>query len=313
MSEENRFIKNKKIFALSMSLVVACILAGVLGVSVILTTDRNNELSEDYDDLYIDYLELLYDFNVLDEKYFNLTGEYSELGNDYNDLLDEYDVLLGSYDNLTELFNDLMVNYNNLNDTLIALQIAYDTLQIAYDDLLNIYETLLAGLTLIEIETLCNADTYISDMESETNFGNEQYWKVGADDYTWEHFIAFFNFSLLEKPEIYEKVEIRLHFTTFYPESIWYPIKFFQDWDENTLTYNNTPPIDPIYIPFSIHYDTIMYYMNMIIDVTDWVNTCIDSISIVVGGADYAVGYSREHPNQDLVPKLVWTVINISI
>ena len=87
MSEENRFIKNKKVIALSISLVIMCILAGTLGISFILSIDRNDELSGDYDDLYIDYLELLNDFNKLDNQYFILTGEYIELENEYNALV----------------------------------------------------------------------------------------------------------------------------------------------------------------------------------------------------------------------------------
>jgi len=231
MSEEKRFIKNKKVFALSISLVVMCITAGVLGMSLLTIDNKYNDLSGDYDELYVDYLELLDDFN---------------------------------------------------------------------------------SLTLTQIETPCNADTYVSDMEPDTNFGNEQYWYAGEDEFTWEYFVAFFNFSLLDKPEIYEKVEIQLS-VLWFEEGICYPVKFFQDWDESTITYNTMVQPDPDFLSFLFYYDLTSYNFNMIIDVTEWVNTGVDSLSIAVLGGGYYEGYSREHPNQDMVPKLIWTIIGASI
>jgi len=44
MSEEKRFIKNKKILALSISLVVVCITAGVLGMSLLTIDDKYSDL-----------------------------------------------------------------------------------------------------------------------------------------------------------------------------------------------------------------------------------------------------------------------------
>lgn len=102
MSEEKRFIKNKKIFALSISLIVVCGLAGALGISFVLSVDRNDKLAGDYDELYIDYLELLNDFNELDNQYFILTGEHIELESNFNDLLDDYDTLQIAYNYITE-------------------------------------------------------------------------------------------------------------------------------------------------------------------------------------------------------------------
>lgn len=225
MSKEIRFEKNKKVVALSISLVAVIVLAGVFGTLYILTVGKNEELTGDYD-------ELLIDFNKLNETHFTLT----------------------------------------------------------------------------QIETLCSADTYVNEMEPDTNFGNDQYWYAGEDEYTYTEYMAFFNFSLLDKPETYEKVEIYL-VLGIYSEGICYPFKFFQDWDENTLTYNNRPSIDFDFLSFAIYYDLLTGFMNMNIDVTDWVNSDVDSISIVVCLGDYYTGYSREHPNQDLVPKLVWTII----
>ena len=287
MSEENRFEKKKK------QIVIVGIIGLLLGASTgvmfglfINEFNKYNVLSGDYDELYIDYLELLYDFNILNEKYFNLTGEYIELENDYSELINDYDTLLEAYESL-------------LND---------------YNTLLDAYNALLAGLTLTQIETLCNADTYISELEPDANFGSEQYWYVGEDEYTWDWFIAFFNFSLINKPETYEKVEIQLIFPTMFGlEGIYVPVKYYQEWNESTLTYNNMIFPDPDYLSYSFHFNMMTYSAKMIIDVTEWVNTNVDSVSIAVVGGMKSMGYSREHPNQDMVPKLIWTVIGASV
>jgi len=90
MSEEKRFIKNKKVFALSISLVVICGLAGVLGISFIMTS---NKLSNRYDDLTGDYDDLTGDYDDLLNNYQILTGDYDTLFDDYQDLQNLYDVI----------------------------------------------------------------------------------------------------------------------------------------------------------------------------------------------------------------------------
>lgn len=79
MSEEKRFIKNKKIFALSISLVVVCVLAGILGVSFLSIDDK-------YDELTGEYTELLNNYQVL-------TGDYNTLFDSYQDLQNSYDAI----------------------------------------------------------------------------------------------------------------------------------------------------------------------------------------------------------------------------
>jgi len=84
MSEEKRFIKNKKVFALSMSLVVVCVLAGILGISFIMTNNKYNKLSNRYNDLTGDYDELLNNYQIL-------TGDYDTLFDSYQDLQSSYE------------------------------------------------------------------------------------------------------------------------------------------------------------------------------------------------------------------------------
>lgn len=86
MSEEKRFIKNKKVIALSISLAVAVVSAGILGFSFISVTNDYNDLSGDYDDQYIDYLELLNTYQIL-------TGDYDTLFDNYEELQSSYDAI----------------------------------------------------------------------------------------------------------------------------------------------------------------------------------------------------------------------------
>lgn len=90
MSEEKRFIKNKKVFALSISLVVICGLAGVLGISFIMTS---NKLSNRYDDLTGDYNDLTGEYDELLNNYQILTGDYDTLFNNYQALQNTYDAI----------------------------------------------------------------------------------------------------------------------------------------------------------------------------------------------------------------------------
>ena len=155
MSEEKRFIKNKKILALSISLVAVCVLAGVFGISYFIIVNNYGKLSDkytvltgDFEDLTGDYESLLDSFNELDNQYFILTGEHIELENDYDDLLNAYNALLDTYNNLSDTYENLLSDYNILlgdyntllelydilyYDFYLTLLDDYNALSIAYD------------------------------------------------------------------------------------------------------------------------------------------------------------------------------------
>lgn len=86
MSEEKRSIKNKKVIALSISLVVAVVFAGILGFSLISVNNNYNDLSGDYGGLSVDYLELLNTYQIL-------TGDYDTLFDNYEELQSSYDMM----------------------------------------------------------------------------------------------------------------------------------------------------------------------------------------------------------------------------
>ena len=91
-------MRNKKIIILSISLVVAIISAGTLGICLWIA--NNN-----YNDLYTEYLELSNRFNDLSDQYFILTGERVKLEYDYDNLLDSYNTLQDSYNTLQDSYN----------------------------------------------------------------------------------------------------------------------------------------------------------------------------------------------------------------
>lgn len=128
MSEEKRFT-NKKLIVVSIMLVLVSGMTGVLGFMFISTTINHTNLSRDYDDLYIDHLELLNDFNNLDNQYFILTGEHIELENDYNnlvivlaDMTIERDGLLAQIDILNAEISIHIATISNLNIQINDLQ-----------------------------------------------------------------------------------------------------------------------------------------------------------------------------------------------
>lgn len=85
MSEEKRFT-NKKLIVVSIAFVLVCGLSGVLGFMLISTNNDYNNLSRDYDDQYIDYLELLNTYQIL-------TGDYDTLFDNYEELQNSYDAI----------------------------------------------------------------------------------------------------------------------------------------------------------------------------------------------------------------------------
>ena len=105
--KEKRFVKNKKILALSISLVVVCVLAGVLGILYIQMDNKYNDLSSKYRDLTGDY-------DDLSEEYEELLNNYQILSGDYNTLFDDYNVLQSAYDGICSIIKQsiLPVQYS---------------------------------------------------------------------------------------------------------------------------------------------------------------------------------------------------------
>ena len=89
--KEKRFVKDKKTLALSISLVVVCVLAGVLGILYIQTDNKYGDLTGDYNDLI---------------------DNYDDLSEEYDELLNNYQILTGDYDTLFDNYQDLQNSYN---------------------------------------------------------------------------------------------------------------------------------------------------------------------------------------------------------
>lgn len=101
-----RFIGNKKIMSLSISLIITCILSGVYGISFVIIDNKYNNLSDDYD---------------------NLTGDYENMSEKYNELLNIYQILTGDYNTLFDNYQDLQNSYDA-----VCSKIKQSILQIQY-------------------------------------------------------------------------------------------------------------------------------------------------------------------------------------
>ena len=75
-----RFIGNKRIVSLSISLIIACILSGIFGISFVMIDNKYNNLSNEYNDLTRDYEDI-------SEEYNDLTGDYEDISEEYNKLI----------------------------------------------------------------------------------------------------------------------------------------------------------------------------------------------------------------------------------
>lgn len=90
--EEGRWTTgNKKILALSISLTIACVMAGAFGMLYVQGIGKYNRLSGKYD-------ELTGDYGVLSEEYAELLYDYQIITGDYDTLFDNYQDLQNSYD-----------------------------------------------------------------------------------------------------------------------------------------------------------------------------------------------------------------------
>lgn len=158
-SEEITKRFNKKTLALSISLIAVFVLSGVLGMSLLTLNNEYNDLSGNYDDLYIDYLGLLNDFNSLDNQYSILTGEHIELENDYNILV----IALA----------DITAQLDALDDDLVAMTVERDALIVERDGLLQ--DIVERDATIVDLNSqITTLDTTIVDLNIQITDLNTQ-------------------------------------------------------------------------------------------------------------------------------------------
>ncbi len=158
MSEEKRFT-NKKLIAVSIVLVLVSGMTGVLGFTLVGVLNDNTTLSGNYDDLYIDHLELLYDFNTLDNQYFILTGEHIELENDYNALV----IALADMTDERDALDSALIDMTTQRD---VLESALTDMTLERDNLLTQIEILNAEIST-HLTTIFNLNTQINNLDTQ--------------------------------------------------------------------------------------------------------------------------------------------------
>ena len=172
MSEEKRFT-NKKLIVVSIAFVLVCGLSGVLGFILISINNNYNDLSGDYDDLYIDHLELLNDFNNLDNQYFILSGEHIKLKNDYNalvinlaDMTTERDNLIIALADMTTERDDLLIQIDILN---IEISVHLTTISGLESQIGDLEDEIivLEEQAIVDSETIANLNTQIANLNAQ--------------------------------------------------------------------------------------------------------------------------------------------------
>lgn len=108
--------------------------------------------NKDYEDLQVDYSDLLDEHNKLVADYDELSGEYSGLLATYNSLKSDYASLRAAYDSLSSNYGSLKSSYESLQADYSELSSDYDELQGDYNSLNSEYNSLLADYDALKSE-----------------------------------------------------------------------------------------------------------------------------------------------------------------
>lgn len=93
---------------------------------------RYMQLNDSYRQLNTSYMDILLEYNVLEDLYEELERKYIELQSRYNDLISEYMVLRYMYNKLNDTYSILEERYENIVREYYALQRSFDELNVSY-------------------------------------------------------------------------------------------------------------------------------------------------------------------------------------
>lgn len=168
-----------------------------------------------------------------------------------------------------------------------------------------------ADITYITVETLddfsCTDDTFVDYNNPNTNYGNLGTWKIGNNFSDFWYF-SYFKFNLSNKPENFIKGEISL---TFFAYGIELTLPFYvlnTSWTEEIITWNDRPfPELTDLLPFTISADQVMGNVKYYIDITAYTENELLSFMLYNQDDYESEGYSKEHLNINVKPKIIWT------
>ena len=138
-----------------------------------------DDLLADYDALNSSYHQLQDNYDTLNSTYHSLLANYDELMDEHDQLTSDYDVLLTNYDNLQSAYDTLQFNHTQLEGNYNALKSDYDGLEANYTTLQNNYDSLQA--TYNSLDSTYNSlkanyddlqsqhDTSISELDTTRN------------------------------------------------------------------------------------------------------------------------------------------------
>jgi len=96
-----------------------------------------DELLIEYDDLLATYNETLAEYETLLESYSELTATYDTMNSTYNSLLDEYNALQSNYKSLNSTYHSLEATYNSLLSSYYSLEANFNSLNQTFTTLEN--------------------------------------------------------------------------------------------------------------------------------------------------------------------------------
>lgn len=168
-----------------------------------------------------------------------------------------------------------------------------------------------ADVTYTTIETLedycCIDDSYVNQSSPDDNYGDLIFWSLEHSTSNW--MMTYFKFNLTNKPNNTTNSEVILSLTPYFDRTIAPMFVSNNSWTEESITWNNQPPISMEYLPFEIVMDIGEMEINCHINISDYLSSEMISFLIVspteLDGS--ILGYSKEYVDAKFRPKIVWT------
>lgn len=163
--------------------------------------------------------------------------------------------------------------------------------------------------------SVTDADAYVSNYSDTTNFGNDDYFKIGfwnhTSEKTIEIFSSFFQFNYDNKPNGVTDAELRFYLERVY-RNFSIKVELIETaWNEDTITWSNKPSATEVISECDVVGNETSF---LEIDITDYIDRSDLSVKMSVNFTqymtehtiiDYLSGWTRE--GSTIYPQLVWT------
>lgn len=163
--------------------------------------------------------------------------------------------------------------------------------------------------------SVADSDAFVSNYSDTTNFGSDDYFKIGfwnhVSENTIETFSSFFHFNHDDKPNGVTDAELRFYLERVY-RNFSIKVELIEtSWNEETITWSNKPSATEVISECDVIGNETSF---LEIDITDYVDRSDLSVKMSVNFTqymtdhaiiDYLSGWTRE--GSTIYPQLVWT------